>query len=48
MVESIGVNGRMENNMVLDFILGKIKSKEKDIGKMEKELNGLMRIKNND
>jgi hypothetical protein len=42
----IRVIGRMENNTERDCIRDIIKKKEKDFGKMEKELNGLVTEKN--
>jgi len=42
MEDNMMVNGKMENNMVKVNISEQIKLKEKDIGKTEEELNGLM------
>ena len=43
MVEFIKEIGKMENKMVMGFILEKMASLDKDIGKMVKELNGWMK-----
>ena len=43
MVEFIKEIGKMENKMVMGFILEKMASLDKDIGKMEKESSGWMK-----
>ena len=42
MEDSTLVNGRMENNMATDVTDNQMDKKEKEYGKMERELNGMM------
>ncbi len=46
MVEFIKGIGKMENKMVTVFILEKMASLDKDIGRMEKESSGWMKNEN--
>jgi len=44
MAEYIKDNGKMGNNMEKEFILIKVKLKERENGMKEKELNGLNKL----
>lgn len=46
MADCTKVIGRMESKMAMEFMLARTMCKDKDIGKMGKELNGWMKIDN--